>query len=81
MLWTIAFLLVILWMMGLETGFTMGSFIHILIAGAAALLLVSLSREVMINEKLRHVLHSRGRKPDRRKKCSQPISLQTYREK
>jgi hypothetical protein len=59
----------------------MGSSIHILFAAAVALLVVSLSQEAMINQKLRHVLRNRGPKPDRRKKGSQPIiSLQTYRE-
>jgi hypothetical protein len=66
MLWTIAVVLVILWMLGLGTGFTMGSFIHILYAAAVALLVVSLSQEVMINRKLRHVSRSHGPKPDRR---------------
>jgi hypothetical protein len=42
------------------SGYTMGSFIHILFVAAVALMVVSLSQEVMINRKLRHVLHSRG---------------------
>ncbi|MHB8907459.1 MAG: lmo0937 family membrane protein [Syntrophales bacterium] len=65
MLWAIAVVLIILWMLGLAIDFTMGSFIHILFAAAAALLVVSLSQEVMINRKLRHVSRSRGSKPDR----------------
>jgi hypothetical protein len=32
MLWTIALILVMMWMMGLVTGYTMGYFIHILLA-------------------------------------------------
>ncbi len=81
MLWTIAVVLIILWMLGLGTNFTMGSSIHVLFAAAVALLVVSLSQEAMINQKLRNVLRSRSPKPDRRKKGSQPIiSLQTYRE-
>jgi Family of unknown function (DUF5670) len=56
MLWTIAVVLVILWLLGLVSGYTMGSFIHILFVAAVALLVVSLSQEVMINWKLRHVL-------------------------
>jgi len=81
MLWMIAVVLIILWILGLGTGFTIGSSIHILFVAAVALLVVSLSQEVMINQKLRHVLRSRGPKPDRKKKVSQPIiSLQTYRE-
>ena len=63
MLWTIAVVLIILWMLGLVTGFTLGSFIHIIFVAAVALLVVSLSQEVMINQKLRHVLRSRGPKP------------------
>jgi hypothetical protein len=47
MLWTIAVVQIILWMLGLGTGFTMGSFIHVLYAAAVALLVVSFSQEVM----------------------------------
>ena len=64
MLWTIAVILLILWMLGLVTGFTTGSVIHIIFAAAVALLVVSLSQEAMINQKLRHALRSRGPKPD-----------------
>lgn len=64
MLWTIAVVLIILWMLGLGTGFTMGSFIHILYVAAIALLVVSLSQEVMINRKLRDASRSCGPKPD-----------------
>ena len=63
MLWTIAVGLIILWMLGLGTGFTMGSFIHILYVAAIALLVVSLSHEVMINHKLRRISRSRDPKP------------------
>ena len=63
-MWTIAVILMVLWLLGLVTGFTMGSFIHVLTVAAVALLLVSLGQEVMINRKLRHVLRSRGPKPD-----------------
>jgi len=64
MLWTIAVILIILWMLGFVTSFTMGSVIHIIFAAAVALLVVSLSHEAMINQKLRHVLRGRGPKPD-----------------
>jgi nitrogen fixation/metabolism regulation signal transduction histidine kinase len=64
MLWTIAVVLIILWMLGLVTGFTMGSFIHIIFAAAVALLVISLSQEAMINQKMRRVLRNRGAKPD-----------------
>ena len=60
MLWTIAVVLIILWMLGLVTGFTVGSFIHIIFAAAVALLVVSLSQEAMINQKMRRVLRNRG---------------------
>ena len=53
MLWTTAVILIILWMLGLVTGFTGGSFIRIIFVVAVALLVVSLSQEVMINQKLR----------------------------
>jgi hypothetical protein len=55
MLWTIAVILIIFWMLGLDTDLTMGSFIHVLYAAAVALLVVSLSQEVTNNRMLRHV--------------------------
>ena len=63
MMWTIAVALVVLWLSGLATGYTMGSFIHLFFAAAVILLVVSLSQEAMVNQKLRHVLYRRGRKP------------------
>jgi hypothetical protein len=63
MLWTIAVILIILWMLGLGGGFMMGPFIHILYVAAVALLVVSLNQEVMINRKLNHLSRSRGPKP------------------
>jgi uncharacterized membrane protein YfcA len=78
MLWTIAVILIILWMLGLVTGFTVGSFIHLIFVAAVALLVVSLSQEVMINQKLRHTMRGRGRKPDSKRRyerlTDQPIS-------
>ncbi len=68
MLWTIAVILIILWMLGLVTGFTVGSFIHVIFAAAVALLVVSLSQEVMINHKLRHAMRSRDPKPDSKRR-------------
>ncbi len=41
MLWTIAVALVILWLLGLVTGYTMGNFIHILLVIAIIVVLVS----------------------------------------
>jgi len=77
MLWTIAVGLVILWLLGLVSGYTMGSFIHVLFVAAVALLVVSLNQEVMINRKLRYVLRNRGTKPDNKRKqerlTDQPI--------
>jgi nitrogen fixation/metabolism regulation signal transduction histidine kinase len=64
MLWMIAVVLIILWMLGLVTGFTAGSFIHIIFAAAVALLVVSLSQEAMINQKMRRVMRNRGANPD-----------------
>jgi hypothetical protein len=40
MLWTIAVVLVILWMLGLVSGYTMGNFIHILLIVAIIVVLV-----------------------------------------
>jgi len=40
MLWTIAVVLVILWMLGLVSGYTMGNFIHILLVIAIIVVLV-----------------------------------------
>jgi len=40
MLWTIAVVLIILWLLGLITGYTMGNFIHILLVIAIVVILV-----------------------------------------
>ncbi len=40
MSWTIAVVMVILWMLGLVTGYTMGNFIHILLVIAIIVVLV-----------------------------------------
>jgi hypothetical protein len=40
MLWTIAVVLIILWMLGLVSGYTIGSFIHILLVIAIIIVLV-----------------------------------------
>ena len=40
MLWTIAMILIILWLLGLVSGYTMGSFIHILLVVAIVMILV-----------------------------------------
>jgi hypothetical protein len=40
MLWTIALILIILWALGLVTGYTMGYFIHILLVIAIIVVLV-----------------------------------------
>lgn len=42
MLWTIAVVLIILWALGLVSGYTMGAFIHILLVLAVVLVLVRL---------------------------------------
>jgi hypothetical protein len=41
MLWTIAVVLVILWLLGLVTSYTMGGFIHVLLVIAIIVVLVS----------------------------------------
>ena len=40
MLWTIALVLLILWALGLVTGYTMGYFIHILLVVAIIIVIV-----------------------------------------
>jgi Family of unknown function (DUF5670) len=40
MLWTIAIILIILWLLGLVTSYTMGGFIHILLVIAIIVVLV-----------------------------------------
>lgn len=42
MLWTIAVILIILWAVGLLSGYTMGLFIHVLLVVAVVLILVRL---------------------------------------
>jgi len=41
MLYTIAMVLIILWLLGLITGYTIGSFIHVLLVVAVIMILVS----------------------------------------
>ncbi len=40
MLWTIAVILMVLWVLGLVTSYTMGGFIHILLAVAIVVILI-----------------------------------------
>jgi hypothetical protein len=40
MLWTIAVILIVLWLLGLVSGYTMGNFIHILLVIAIVIVLV-----------------------------------------
>lgn len=42
MLYTIAVVLIILWLLGLVTGYTIGSFIHVLLVVAVIMILVNL---------------------------------------
>jgi hypothetical protein len=42
MLWTIAVVLLILWILGLVTSYTMGGFIHVLLVVAIVMVLVRL---------------------------------------
>lgn len=42
MLWTIAVVLVVLWVLGLVSSYTMGGFIHILLVVAVIMVLVNL---------------------------------------
>ena len=40
MLWTIAVILIVLWALGLVSGYTLGAFIHVLLVIAIILILV-----------------------------------------
>lgn len=40
MLWTVAVILIILWALGLVSGYTMGSFIHVLLVVALIVIVV-----------------------------------------
>jgi hypothetical protein len=42
MLYTIAVILIVLWLLGLVSGYTMGAFIHILLVVAVVMILVNL---------------------------------------
>ena len=42
MLWTIAIILVVLWLVGLLTSFTLGGFIHVLLVIAVIVIVVRL---------------------------------------
>ena len=42
MLWTIFMVLVVLWLLGLATSYTLGAFIHLLLVVAVAILLIRL---------------------------------------
>lgn len=42
MLWTIAVILIVLWLLGIVTSFTMGGFIHILLVVAIIVVLVKI---------------------------------------
>jgi len=42
MLWTVAVILIVLWLLGLVSSYTMGGFIHILIVVAVIVVLVNL---------------------------------------
>ncbi len=44
MLYTIAVVLVVLWLLGIVTGYTLGSFIHILLVIAVIMVLLRLIR-------------------------------------
>jgi hypothetical protein len=41
MLWTVAVILIILWLLGLVTSYTMGGFIHILLVVAIVVVLLN----------------------------------------
>lgn len=42
MLWTVALVLIVLWLLGLVSSYTMGGFIHVLLVVAVIVVLVNL---------------------------------------
>ena len=60
MLWAISVGLIVLWMLGLVTGYGSDLFIHGLYAIAVVLLVVSINREVSIYRGLRQMVHRRN---------------------
>ena len=42
MLWTISVILIVLWILGLLTSYTLGGFLHVLLVVAAALILMQI---------------------------------------
>ena len=94
MLWTMAVVLIVLWMLGLMTGFTMGHFTHILLVIAIVAMLIQIEDDCSDYDSdrkrkryLRRQLISRSRKILPKlamlsgEKISQPtILLQAYRE-
>jgi hypothetical protein len=42
MLWTIFVILIVLWLLGLVTSYTMGGFIHVLLVIAVVILIINL---------------------------------------
>ncbi len=65
MLWTISVVLVVMWLLGLVTGHTMGNFIHILLVIAIIMVLVRVIQ---------------GRSPIKKEGSVLTISPQIYRE-
>ena len=60
MLWMMAVVLIIFWMLGLVTGYETDLFIHGFYAIAIVLLLVSMNREVKINRDLKRMVRGRS---------------------
>ncbi len=44
MLWTIAVILIVMWLLGLVTSYTLGGFIHVLLVIAIVIVLIKLIR-------------------------------------
>lgn len=60
--WAIIVLLVAFWWIGLMTGYTLGSFIHILITAAIVLLVILVKQEAGIYDNLKNIPRSRRHK-------------------
>ena len=57
MLWVIFVILVILWVLGLVSGYTMGGVVHVLLLIAIALLIVRLNqRRIRLNQRTKNAV-------------------------
>ena len=60
MLWTIAVILIVLWVLGLVSSYTMGGFIHILLVIAVIVVLVNIIQGRELELRLYHIDNRKG---------------------